>query len=107
MLIIKRSKSNLNNNLILNDLTFNKNNFKGNIMTNIKKIKNLKENNILKISAISNQKITKSKIFENSNKINWNQMQNIYFEYNPIYPNNNEQKEIDNVVEIIKKSNNN
>ena len=107
MLIIKRSKSNLNNNLILNELTFNKNNFKGNIITNIKKIKNLKENNILKISAISNQKITKSKIFENSNKINWNQMQNIYFEYNPIYPNNNEQIEIDNVVEIIKKSNNN
>ena len=51
--------------------------------------------------------ISKNILFRNSNKINWNQMQNIHFDYNPIYgnnfKNNNKINETDSDEEIIKK----
>ena len=84
---LRISKSNINNKLSFYQDTFNKNNYKENIITNLKQANKYNENNILKISTISNQKLSNSKIFQNSNKINWNQMQNVYFEYNPIYGN--------------------
>ena len=84
---LRISKSNINNKLSFYQDTFNKNNYKENIITNLKQSNKYNENNILKISTISNQKLSNSKIFQNSNKINWNQMQNVYFEYNPIYGN--------------------
>ena len=84
---LRISKSNLNNKSSIYQDTLNNNNYKENKIINIKKLNNYNENNILKISNISNQKLSSSKIFQNSNKINWNQLNNIYFEYNPIYEN--------------------
>ena len=82
-----RAKINMNNNLFGNEQSCNKNAFDENKNPIIKMFNILNENNILKLSTISNQKIDNSKLFQNSKKINLNQMKNIYFD--PIYDNNN------------------
>ena len=77
---------------------------KSNIMNNLKSNKN--ENNILKLSTISKDTVNKINLFENYNKMNWNQMKNIHFDYNPIYDNNGKKEpEIgEENIKIINKS---
>ena len=108
---IRESKFNKFHSQFLSEQSINKKNYEAHQMTHIKKFNNLQnnnndinENNLLKTPSISKQNI--NKMLENSNKINWNQMQNIYFDYNPIYENdslNKYKNETDSDQELIEK----
>ena len=102
------SKNNINYNLYSEKKPHNRNYFNSLKFSKSSKKINIKSNtnvnNNLKISAIPPDNINKIKLFGNSNKINWNQMQNIYFDYNRIYE-NNDKLESDTDEEIIKKLN--
>ena len=108
---IRESKFNKFHSQFLSEQSIKKKNYEAHQMTHIKKFNNLQnnnndinENNLLKTPSISKQNI--NKMLENSNKINWNQMQNIYFDYNLIYENdslNKYKNETDSDEELIEK----
>ena len=109
-LIKNKNIKNIQNNLFSSKKTVNK------ISTNELKydFSNSKDKKILRASSSSKNNIIKQKqkIFVNSNRINWSQMRNIYFDYNPIYgnkifENNNKniKSDTDSEEEILKKLN--